>query len=134
MVRPHQVAERMQISRGCFLMGAMQAFRLTQQEVCGCGVDIQSEDLREPSYCCAVASMHPHGVLERAASSQHGGGFSVDAGVRIEAADRAWLERRLRYCARPPSGTNFRRRMRTVIRQDMSWAILSTSPSWASLA
>ena len=39
---------------------------------------------------------------ERAASSQHGGGFSVDAGVLIEATDRAGLERLLRYCARPP--------------------------------
>jgi hypothetical protein len=29
-------------------------------------------------------------------------GFSVDAGVRIEADDRAALERLLRYCARPP--------------------------------
>ena len=29
-------------------------------------------------------------------------GFSVDAGVRIEAHDRAALERLLRYCARPP--------------------------------
>ena len=32
----------------------------------------------------------------------HGGGFSVDAAVRIEAADRPGLERLLRYCARPP--------------------------------
>ena len=32
----------------------------------------------------------------------HGGGFSVDAGVRIDAPDRAGLERLLRYCARPP--------------------------------
>jgi len=32
----------------------------------------------------------------------HGGGFSVDATVRIEAADRPGLERLLRYCARPP--------------------------------
>jgi hypothetical protein len=32
----------------------------------------------------------------------HGGGFSVDAAVRIEGADRAGLERLLRYCARPP--------------------------------
>ena len=31
-----------------------------------------------------------------------GGGFSVDASVRIEADDRAGLERLLRYCARPP--------------------------------
>jgi hypothetical protein len=39
---------------------------------------------------------------ERATSRQHGCGFSVDAGVRIEATDRAGLERLLRYCARPP--------------------------------
>jgi len=32
----------------------------------------------------------------------HGGGFSLDASVRIEAADRQGLERLLRYCARPP--------------------------------
>jgi len=36
-------------------------------------------------------------MAERAASSSHGGGFSVDAGVRIEAADRAGLERLLRH-------------------------------------
>jgi hypothetical protein len=33
---------------------------------------------------------------------QHGGGFSLDASVRIEADDREGLERLLRYCARPP--------------------------------
>ena len=32
----------------------------------------------------------------------HGGGFSLDAAVRIEGRDRAGLERLLRYCARPP--------------------------------
>jgi hypothetical protein len=32
----------------------------------------------------------------------HGGGFSLDASVRIEGADRTGLERLLRYCARPP--------------------------------
>jgi hypothetical protein len=32
---------------------------------------------------------------------EHGGGFSLDAGVRIEANDRQGLERLLRYCARP---------------------------------
>ena len=32
----------------------------------------------------------------------HHSGFSVDAGVCIEAHDRAALERLLRYCARPP--------------------------------
>jgi hypothetical protein len=33
---------------------------------------------------------------------EHGSGFSVDAAVRIEGNDLAGLERRLRYCARPP--------------------------------
>lgn len=32
----------------------------------------------------------------------HGGGFSLDATVRIEANDRRGLERLLRYCTRPP--------------------------------
>ena len=35
------------------------------------------------------------------AAWDHGGGFSVDAEVRIEAQDREGLERLLRYCARP---------------------------------
>ena len=33
---------------------------------------------------------------------RHGGGFSLDAAVRLEANDREGLERLLRYCARPP--------------------------------
>jgi hypothetical protein len=32
---------------------------------------------------------------------EHGGGFSLDAGVRIEGDDRQGRERLLRYCARP---------------------------------
>jgi len=32
---------------------------------------------------------------------EHGGGFSLDAVIRIEATDRKGLERLLRYCARP---------------------------------
>ena len=35
------------------------------------------------------------------AAWEHGGGFSVDAKVRIEAHERDGLERLLRYCARP---------------------------------
>lgn len=34
-------------------------------------------------------------------SWEHGGGFSLDATVRVEAHDRKGLERLLRYCARP---------------------------------
>jgi len=33
---------------------------------------------------------------------EHGGGFSLNASVRIEATDREGLERLIRYCARPP--------------------------------
>lgn len=40
-------------------------------------------------------------VAEEMASWEHGGGFSLDADVRIEAEDRSGLERLLRYCARP---------------------------------
>ena len=39
---------------------------------------------------------------DKMAGWDHGGGFSVDASVRIEGADRSGLERLLRYCARPP--------------------------------
>ena len=38
---------------------------------------------------------------ETMASWEHGGGFSLDASVRIEGTDRPGLERLLRYCARP---------------------------------
>jgi len=38
---------------------------------------------------------------ETMANWEHGGGFSLDASVRIEGADRPGLERLLRYCARP---------------------------------
>ena len=44
----------------------------------------------------------PGDAAQAMAQWQHGGGFSVDASVRIEAADRAGRERLLRYCARPP--------------------------------
>ena len=48
-----------------------------------------------------------HGLLEPHDAEDmltwdHGGGFSLDASVRIEATDRTGLERLIRYCARPP--------------------------------
>ena len=48
-----------------------------------------------------------HGLLEPDGAEdmltwEHGGGFNLDASVRIEASDRAGLERLIRYCARPP--------------------------------
>ena len=43
-----------------------------------------------------------HGDAQEMGGWDHGGGFSLDAAVRIEGADRAGRERLLRYCARPP--------------------------------
>jgi len=48
-----------------------------------------------------------HGLLEPHEAEDmltwdHGGGFSLDASVRIEATDRTGFERLIRYCARPP--------------------------------
>jgi hypothetical protein len=48
-----------------------------------------------------------HGLLEPHDAQdmlgwEHGGGFSLDGSVRIEATDREGLERLIRYCARPP--------------------------------
>ena len=48
-----------------------------------------------------------HALLDQRDGDQmggwaHGRGFSLDATVRIEGADRAGRERLLRYCARPP--------------------------------
>lgn len=42
-------------------------------------------------------------------------GFSVDAGVCIQAHDRAALERLLRYCARPPFAMECLRKEGTVL-------------------
>jgi len=41
-------------------------------------------------------------MAARASSSNHDGGFPVDAGKRIAGTDCPRLERLLRYCARPP--------------------------------
>jgi hypothetical protein len=49
----------------------------------------------------ARGHIEAHDAKDMAAYA-HGGGFSVDAGVLIEATDCAGLERLLRYCARPP--------------------------------
>jgi hypothetical protein len=53
-------------------------------------------------------------VAPELARWDHGGGFSLHAAVRLEAADRAGLERLLRYCATMASSlANLRTRMET---------------------
>jgi len=55
----------------------------------------------------------------------HGGGFSVDASVRIEAADPAGRERLLRYCARPPFALD---RLRELDPQHLVYDPLKAGP------
>ena len=78
---------------GSFSMAARG--RAVQQE----GADL----VREP---LALRAFVGRGLLENFEAKEMLGykhsGFSVDAGVCIEAHDRAALERLLRYCARPP--------------------------------
>lgn len=75
----------------------------------------------------ARAGRLDHSDARDMAGWHHGGGFSLDASVRIEGHDRAGLERLLRYCARPParpspwSGSSSSPRTR--------WSIASPSPS-----
>ena len=59
---------------------------------------------------------------------QGSGGFSVDASVRIEAEDRAGIERLVRYCARTPFALERKRprlfppHSKTVVRSTRGWA------------
>ena len=54
-----------------------------------------------------------------------GGGFSLDASVRIQAADRAGLERLLRYCARPPFALE---RLETIDAQRLIYHLPKAQP------
>ena len=55
----------------------------------------------------------------------HGGGFSVDGSVRIEAADRAGRERLLDYCARPPFALD---RLRELGRERLLYEVTKPGP------
>jgi hypothetical protein len=52
-------------------------------------------------HCRRHGLLEPH-EAEGMLSWEHGGGFSLDASVYIEATDRTGLERLIRYCARGP--------------------------------
>ena len=58
------------------------------------------------------------------AAWEHGGGFSVDAGVRIEADDRNGLERLLRYCAATGIATS------GCGRRSPRWRVQPVKPPW----
>lgn len=58
-----------------------------------------------PTFHCVV-SLLPRDDARTMGQWRHGGAFSVDGSVRIEAADRAGRERLLRYCIRPQFALN----------------------------
>jgi hypothetical protein len=75
-----------------------EAAGLTQERIAKVQEQVRRRVLR--------AFVH-RGLLEPEAARnmrgwEGGGGFSVDASIRVEAYDRSGLERLLRYCARPP--------------------------------
>ena len=57
---------------------------------------------------------------------EHGGGFLVNAAVRIEAHDRDGLERLLRYCARPDVA---RERLREIDPGHLAYTSVKPGPS-----
>ena len=73
-----------------------------------CGLDVQAlaavhERVRRRILRAVVRrGFIEHGDADQMGAWEHGGGFSIDAAVRIEGPDRPGLERLLRYCARPP--------------------------------
>jgi hypothetical protein len=62
---------------------------------------------------------------ETMASWEHGGGFSLDASVRIEGADRPGLEGLLRYCARPAFALE---RLREVDAEHLVYESIKSGP------
>jgi hypothetical protein len=56
----------------------------------------------------------------------HGGGFSLDASVRIEGEDRPGLERLLRYCARPAFALE---RLRQIDAEHLVYESVKPGPS-----
>jgi hypothetical protein len=63
--------------------------------------DIQAEVRARLLRALARRALIEREEAEAMGAWDHGGGFSLDASVRIEAHDRQGLERLLRYCARP---------------------------------
>ena len=59
------------------------------------------------------------------AAWEHGGGFSVNAAVRIERHDRNGLERLLRYCARPAFALE---RLREIDPEHLVYASVKPGP------
>ena len=79
-------------------MRATEAAALTSQAVTAVQQQVRARVLR---WFARAGHLDPADARDMA-DWHHGGGFSLDASVRIEGQDHAGLERLLRYCARPP--------------------------------
>ena len=75
-----------------------QATALTSEDLAAVQQQVRARVLR---WFARAGTLDPADAQDMA-GWHHGGGFSLDAAVRIEGLDRAGLERLLRYCARPP--------------------------------
>lgn len=75
-----------------------EAAALTPQDLAAVQQRVHARVLR---WFARAGHLEP-AVARDMAGWDHGGGFSLDASVRIDGHDRAGRERLLRYCARPP--------------------------------
>jgi hypothetical protein len=111
---------------GVFAVGAdgqvhfAEAAALTPEDLAAVQQQVRARVLR---WFARAGPLDPADAQDMA-GWHHGGGFSLDASVRIDGPDRAGLERLLRYCARPPSPWSASSRSLTT-----SSSIASPSPS-----
>lgn len=87
--------------------------------------DIQSNIRRRLLRALTKRGLLEPEVAEEMVAWEHGGGFSLDAGVRIEAEDRSGLERLLLYCARPAFALE---RLRQIDPEHLVYESLETRP------
>jgi len=85
---------------------------------------------------CLLGSFVRRGLLDGDAACdmaqwQHGGGFLVDAAVRIGAADQPGRERLLRCCARPPFALD---RLQQPDAEHLIYNASKAGPGWQSRA
>lgn len=101
-------------------------------EACALGAEVLGE-IQAKVRRRLLRALTRRGVLEREdvqamGEWDHGGGFSLDASVRIEAEDRDGLERLLHYCARPVFALE---RLREIDSEHLVYEIVKPGPGGA---
>jgi hypothetical protein len=87
--------------------------------------DVRAQVCRRLLHRFVRRGLLPRDDAQSMAQWAHGGGFSLDASVRIAAADRAGRERLMRHCARPSLALD-RRRM--LEREHLAYATTKPAP------